>query len=180
MRRPRVVRATVTVTPRGQYWAVAFSEYDDELFTALEAVISREKRQWDRDNREWRIFAGITQLCTELERFGAKVTWTNEHPRQPRETDDDVEHWKMQYEAMAAAAHRLEEEVLRLQDVVADRVPPAPGPGDWAEQLFAAVGEPLVDSVYKALSLCLHPDRPDGDTALMQQLNNARETVRKR
>ena len=47
----------------------------------------------------------------------------------------------------------------------------------WAETLFAAVGPARAAAVYRALSRVLHPDA-GGDTALMRELNAARDRQR--
>lgn len=49
--------------------------------------------------------------------------------------------------------------------------------GGWADELFTAVGPSRAEVVYRALSRVLHPDA-GGDTALMQQLNAARQRCR--
>lgn len=54
---------------------------------------------------------------------------------------------------------------------------PAP-PTTWAEQLLTAVGPTRQEAVFRALTRVLHPDTATGDTALMQQLNNARAQLK--
>lgn len=56
------------------------------------------------------------------------------------------------------------------------RSTPADG---WADAMFEAVGPDRMDAVYKALSRTLHPDLAGGDTALMQELNTARQRRRR-
>lgn len=52
-------------------------------------------------------------------------------------------------------------------------------PGDdWAGRLLDAVGADRSEAVFKALTRVLHPDTGNGDTALMQQLNTARDARR--
>ena len=53
---------------------------------------------------------------------------------------------------------------------------PGAATGDWATNLFAAVGPSRADTVFRALARVLHPDAPTGDGALMRELLEARET----
>src|SRR5271165_5519105 len=41
----------------------------------------------------------------------------------------------------------------------------------WAKDLLIAVGPERADLVHRALTRILHPDNPDGDLALMRDLN---------
>jgi hypothetical protein len=47
--------------------------------------------------------------------------------------------------------------------------------GDWARELFKAVGPQRRDAVYRALSKVLHPDLETGSTQLQRHLNDARD-----
>jgi hypothetical protein len=47
--------------------------------------------------------------------------------------------------------------------------------GDWARELFKAVGPERRDAVYRALSKVLHPDLETGSTELQRHLNDARD-----
>ena len=75
-----------------------------------------------------------------------------------------IEYWKTLYYEAHADAEDLRREVEHLR---------TGGGGDWAANLFAAVGEARQESVFKALTKVLHPD-VGGDDALMQALNDAR------
>jgi hypothetical protein len=50
----------------------------------------------------------------------------------------------------------------------------------WAQHLFRAVGPARSTAVYRALSRCLHPDTPTGDTTLQRELNDAYNRLEKR
>lgn len=54
-----------------------------------------------------------------------------------------------------------------------------PLPENWGDALFEAVGDGLIEPVYRALSRILHPDI-GGDTQLMQELNAARDRHERR
>lgn len=47
----------------------------------------------------------------------------------------------------------------------------------WARLLFKRVGPQRSAAVYRALSRCLHPDTPTGDTELQRELNDARDQL---
>jgi hypothetical protein len=50
----------------------------------------------------------------------------------------------------------------------------------WARLLFERVGPGRADAVHRALSRVVHPDNPaTGDLQIQQELNDARELVRK-
>ena len=58
--------------------------------------------------------------------------------------------------------------------------PDGPGPrADWAQLLFARVGQQRAEPVFRALTRVLHPDTPTGDTQLQRELNNARDRLSK-
>ncbi len=94
-------------------------------------------------------------------------------------------HWTVSVEFVDALANALRAAGVTVFVTCPDGTPWKSGatghghratPGDdWADGLFAAVGPDRVDLVFRALSRTLHPDAAAGDTALMQELNGARE-----
>ncbi|WP_280300972.1 hypothetical protein [Nocardia neocaledoniensis] len=178
------MRTTVTVTSKGDFWAVAFSERDDTLLGALKSAVPPASRRYEPHSREWHIREDVTELLVTLEQLGARVSRPDEQA-DGRETESAA-HWKRRYDAMDATARQqlgyiqqLEHDIAQLQDRVRQLREQAPhhagSSGTWAEQLFLAVGGARADAVFKALAKILHPDvGKAGDTVLMQQLNDAR------
>ncbi|MFI5715934.1 hypothetical protein [Nocardia sp. NPDC051750] len=188
---------TVTVTATGQDCRVAFSEYDPDLLEIFKSKVPRGSRKWDPDKREWRVSSNVTELCTELERGGAKVARTGkQHTTGTTESDTAASadpgsagDWKRQYAALNIAAGHMQAEMVRLREEVEQlqkanqqleaqllgAEDPAPASGSWAEQLFHAVGRERRDKVHRALARIFHPDLQDGSKVLMQQLNDARD-----
>lgn len=186
---------TVTVTPIGLDWLVAFSEYDAGLLEILKS--NTQFRKWDPKKREWRVSADIAGLCRKLEQGGAKVSradtrhaaGTDGPDTAPSADSDDGEGWKRKYEALDLAAGHMHAAIMRLQDDVArlqqenqklqkrltNEEDPAPPSCSWAEQLFQAVGKERRDQVHRALTKIFHPDLQSGSKVLMQQLNDARD-----
>ena len=180
-----MVKTEVTAEDKGDYWAVAFRPKDPDLLERMKAIIPKDYRQWDVNNRQWQIFSDITPLRTEFEKYGVDITIRGHHQDNDHES---VEYWRKKYRTMDDTARYLHEEVQRLKDEI-DRlekavqdVPDAPVPDGWAEELFTAVGKnsARAEAVFKALTKCLHPDTATGDKGLMQQLNNARGNARKK
>ncbi|MBF6082118.1 hypothetical protein IU485_12185 [Nocardia cyriacigeorgica] len=185
---------TVTVTPAGADWLVAFSEYDGDLLEVLKSNV--RYRKWDPKKREWRVSADIAFLCSKFEEGGAKVAMAGgqraagtDGPNTAVHADfADVAGWRQKCEALDLAAKSMLAEVMRLQEdldqlqqenqQLKERLTKeagrAPVSGSWAEQLFHAVGRDRRDNVYRALSKILHPDVQTGSKVLMQQLNDAR------
>jgi hypothetical protein len=73
-------------------------------------------------------------------------------------------------ESLAAAIRAAGHTVVGLE-------PPRPRSNtdstQWARLLFTRVGPGRTTAVYRALSKCLHPDTPTGDTTLQRELNDA-------
>jgi len=73
-------------------------------------------------------------------------------------------------ESLAAALRAAGHTVVGLD---APRPRPNPDSAQWARLLFNRVGPGRTAAVYRALSKCLHPDTPTGDTTLQRELNDA-------
>jgi hypothetical protein len=75
----------------------------------------------------------------------------------------------------ATYAHQLAATLRRLGHTVVGIDEPSRDVScqGWAQHLFRAVGPSRSTAVYRALSRCLHPDTPTGDTTLQRELNAA-------
>ncbi|WP_280234219.1 hypothetical protein [Nocardia cyriacigeorgica] len=189
---------TVTVTPIGQDWLVAFSAYNRSLLEILKSNVPHSNRKFDPEKREWRVSADVADLCAKFEQAGAKVCVVGagraagaDGPTKATAAESgDAEGWRQQYEALDLAAKSLLAENLRLREDLdelqreneqmkarlTDKDDPAPVSGSWAEQLFRAVGRERRDKVHRALTKVPHPDLQGGSKVLMQQLNDARNS----
>lgn len=187
---------TVTVTPIGPDWLVAFSEYDGGLLEILKS--NTQYRKWDPQKREWRVSADVADLCTKLEQGGAKVSRAGtqraagtDGPKTATSADsEDAGDWRRKYEALNLAAEHMNPAIAQLREDVeqlqqenqqlkrrlTDEKDPPPASGSWAEQLFRAVGRDRRDTVHRALTKIFHPDLQNGSKVLMQQLNDARDS----
>lgn len=92
-----------------------------------------------------------------------------------RRWDKERRCWVIPVDDAAALRGRLEWEGFTVQ--VHSNWRPEPRTTtvvNWADSLFQALPEALAEKAFKALTRVLHPDT-GGDTALMQQLNGARD-----
>jgi hypothetical protein len=101
-------------------------------------------------------------------------------PSRSRSWDAESRVWWVDSWHIDQLVDLLESEGYRVVVTGATRKASAPPPRtapaeNWADALMQAVGSARVDPVHRALVRVLHPDVATGDTALMQQLNGARD-----
>lgn len=146
---------------------------------------------WDVKNQLWQITASaqvMVDLCSTFEHLGAVVDKPDTLARHRSDYDDrgSAEYWETQFRAMEEAARWQHERIRQLEedrDYLTKKLKAAStqstATNGWAEILFAAVGPALSESVFKALTKCLHPDVSGADRTLQQQLNAARDKARR-
>lgn len=114
---------------------------------ALKAIPKSFSRKWDPKKKVWLVpLVFVDQLADALRAAGATV-----YVQMPDGTP-----WTG---SSSDSTHGV-------------RATPAT---DWADALFAAVGPDRQAAVHRALAKTLHPDLVNGNTELMQQLNDARD-----
>ncbi|MFJ4652671.1 hypothetical protein ACIP5Y_15530 [Nocardia sp. NPDC088792] len=194
-----LVRVNVTVDGADSEWTIAFSRADHELLDVMKKAVPGSSRRWERADSHWRITADVqvmVDLCTALEQLGASVAKPDILSQ--RRPDDDghssAEYWERKYRSMEEAARwqhgriqELEDERDGLEERLRVATMQSTVVEGWAEMLLATVGPALRESVFKALTKCLHPDVSGEDrtwlkqhrTMLQQQLNAARDKARR-
>lgn len=165
------MRARVTIKGIDGEWIVAFSRADRELLDMMKDSVPQSDRRWDAENQLWQITAGarvMSDLCAAFEQLGAVVAKPDALTRRRPKGDDrgSIEYWEKRFRAMEDAARWQHERIRQLEDErndLAEKLKTATTQSTasetWAEVLFAAVGPALRESVFKALTKCLHPRR---------------------
>ncbi|WP_433758014.1 hypothetical protein [Nocardia sp. CA-135398] len=171
-------------------WIIAFSRADHDLLNLMKEAVPQSGRRYDGKNQLWQITANarvMADLCTTFEQLGAAVAKPDTLTRnRPDDSDHGAaEHWQKRFRAMEEAARWQHERIQQLEDERDDlakklktATSQSTAANSWAEMLFAAVGPALSESVFRALTKCLHPDVSGADRTLQQQLNAARERRR--
>ncbi|WP_329414602.1 hypothetical protein OG563_18045 [Nocardia vinacea] len=172
-------------------WIIAFSRADLELLDVMKEAVPLPGRRYDGKNQLWQITASarvMADLCTTFEQLGAAVAKPDALIRRRPDGGDhgSAEDWEKRFRAMEEAARWQHERIQQLEgerDDLAEKLKTATtqstATNGWAEMLFAAVGPALSESVFKALTKCLHPDVSGADRTLQQQLNAARDRMRR-
>jgi len=94
-------------------------------------------------------------------------------PGYARTWEASRKHWEIDRswaETLAAALRSAGHTVVGMEQPKQNKHPDAT---QWALMLFNRVGPARSTAVYRALSKCLHPDTPTGDTTLQRELNDA-------
>lgn len=143
----------------GPITAEVHSPYDPARVDIIKTIPGRT---WDKDGKFWKIPSGrVASLKAALEASGDQVQVIGTPVGRSSEND--------------AIIARLEREKLRLQqEIIRLKNAQAASAQNWAEQLLGRLDPDQADKAYRALSRILHPD-VGGPTALMQQLNAARD-----
>ncbi|MFQ6331596.1 hypothetical protein ACLMAL_36500 (plasmid) [Nocardia sp. CWNU-33] len=184
------MRASVTVEGVDGAWTVTFSDRDNELLDAMKHVVPSADRRYEPAERHWRIGANtrtMAAVCETFEGLGALVTkpGTLNTPHPDTRSSDQVEILEQKCRALETAANWMRQQITQLEeerDELADRLriqtTQSSASGNWADILFDALPPDLRDSVFKALTRCLHPDVSGADHTLQQELNAARDNWR--
>ncbi len=103
-------------------------------------------------------------------------------PSYARSWDPSLKQWQIQAghaERLASALRATGHQVIGLDPDPPPRTTTGTDTARWAKILFRRVGPSRREPVFRALTRVLHPD-VGGDTALMRELNDARDELKRR
>ncbi|WP_078290444.1 hypothetical protein [Mycobacterium sp. D16R24] len=97
-----------------------------------------------------------------------------------REWDPQSRVWLVDPLEIDRLVRQLRSYGCEVNDQTTIHYDPPPSAATWAVAVLDAVGSERQEAVFRVLSRVLHPDAPTGDTALMRELIDGRDEVRRR
>lgn len=113
-------------------------------------------------------------------KYDAYVVETiKEVPYYGRSYSPDTKTWRIVGHHWSDTAQRLRADGFKVIETPMNRQHQGPVIEAWASALFNRLPHQMHDAAWKALLTVCHPDK-GGDTAITQELNNARDKAKKR